>query len=216
MYARVDAVHFLLEHGAHVNAREKNLQTPLHVAASVGCPQVVRILLDHGADVNPRDHHGQLPLHLVSTSTTLEGKIVEDKRYIVAQLLLQHCADVDAQNMCGETPLHSASYDGRLEISWLLLDYGANPHTEDEEGRSPLHHLLLGVSGVLSGVHLQDSLSVAQLLLEHGADANALDKHHATPLHLISRSYEGSSHNFCSTMAPKSMRKTLRARPLFT
>ena len=147
-YARVDAVHFLLEHGTHVNAREKNLQTPLHVAASVGCPQVIRILLDHRADINLRDHHGQLPLHIVSTSTTFEGEIVVDKCYIVAQLLLQHCADMDAQNMCRETPLHSASYHGRLKISWLLLDYGANPCTEDEEGQSPLHHLLLGVSGV--------------------------------------------------------------------
>jgi hypothetical protein len=63
--ARVDAVCFLLRHGARVNAADANLRTPLHVAASLGRLEVARTLLKHGADIDLRDDEGQGPLHRV-------------------------------------------------------------------------------------------------------------------------------------------------------
>ena len=187
--ARVDAVHFLFGHGADVNAGTIDLQTPLHTAAFVGCPEVARILLANGADVNLQDDKGRLPLHLVSISNPFGGK-GEDSRYIVARLLVQHCSDVDAQSMNGETPLHIASYHGHLKICQLLLDHGANPHTEDIRGHNSLHKLLQGPhkEARFSRVQfrVQNDLSIAQLLLKHGVDTNSLDKHHETPFHMIS------------------------------
>jgi ankyrin repeat protein len=180
--ARIDAVHFLLGYGAHVNAGEQNLCTPLHVAASEGCPEVVQILLQYGADVNIQDDQGQRPLHHVSTTLNSDSEVGEDKLCLVAQLLVQKCADVDAQDLNGTTPLHLASNKGRLKISRLLLDHGANPNAEDKSGQTPLHQLSEGVLGTL---HPQNGLGVAQLLLDHGVDVNALDKDDATPLHLL-------------------------------
>jgi ankyrin repeat protein len=180
--ARVDAVHFLLGYGAHVNAGYQDLHTPLHVAASVGCPEAVRILLEYGADVNLQDDRGQLPLHHVSTSINSHGEDGEDILCLVAQLLVQQCADVDARDLDGATPLHLASNDGRLKISRLLLDHGANPNAEDNDGRNSLHLLSECIARTL---HLRNGLGVAQLLLDHGVDVNALDKDDATPLHLL-------------------------------
>ena len=187
--ARVDAVHFLFGHGADVNAGTIDFQTPLHAAAFVGCPEVARILLANGADVNLQDDKGRLPLHLVSIRCPfVTGGKGEDSRYIVARLLVQHCSDVDAQSMNGETPLHIASYHGQLKICQLLLDLGANPHTEDIRGRNSLHKLLKGSHKErrFSGVELQNDLSIAQLLLKHGVGVNSLDKDHETPFHMIS------------------------------
>ena len=39
-------------------------QTPLHLAAEEGYPDMAEVLLDHGADVNAANAGGDTPLHL--------------------------------------------------------------------------------------------------------------------------------------------------------
>jgi hypothetical protein len=85
----IDAVLFLLEHGADVNAQRNDLWTPLHLATYNGNLAVARILLDHGADVNLRNDDDQAPLHLLSGRETFQDeKDVSD----IARLLLERGA----------------------------------------------------------------------------------------------------------------------------
>jgi hypothetical protein len=49
---RVNAVRYLLDHGADVNVREKFGRTPLMEAAYSGYPEVIKELLFRGADIN--------------------------------------------------------------------------------------------------------------------------------------------------------------------
>ena len=62
----VDAVEFLLRHGADVNATEEYLWTPLHLATELGYLVVAWVLLEHGAELNLRNNNCRTPLHLVS------------------------------------------------------------------------------------------------------------------------------------------------------
>ena len=177
--SRVNAVQFLLKRGAQVNAGNRQLMTPLHCSAYMGCPEVSRILLEHGADVSLQNQSGNIPLHFVSDL----GNKDEAERLVLARLLLAgSCMDVNAQAMDGGTPLHRASYNRRPKIVQLLLANGANAHVEDAQGRKPLHHL----SPHLNDVDPQDVTRVTQLLLEQGVDVNVLDKKHETPLHIAS------------------------------
>ena len=177
--SRVNAVQFLLKRGAQVNAGNRQLMTPLHCSAYMGCPEVSRILLEHGADVSLQNQSGNVPLHFVSDL----GNKDEGERLVLARLLLAgSCMDVNAQAMDGGTPLHRASYNRRPKIVQLLLANGANAHVEDAQGRKPLHHL----SPHLNDVDPQDVTRVTQLLLEQGVDVNVLDKKHETPLHIAS------------------------------
>jgi ankyrin repeat protein len=56
----------MLEHGADVNARDKDQATPLHSASFMSKLEVARVLLDHGANIHARNVQGQTPLHIVS------------------------------------------------------------------------------------------------------------------------------------------------------
>ncbi|KAN0141605.1 Ankyrin repeat-containing domain protein [Lactarius tabidus] len=191
---RVSAVQFLLGHGADVNIRQgEGSLSPLHLAAKVGCTQVVRILFENRADVDLRDSRGLAPLD----STTGGG-------HFLTQPSEEHSIHVDVQDINGATPLHFASYHGRPKIAQLLLSHGANPHAKNVKDRCPLHELIRGIhgdptdNGVTYGycvqesrgvelrVRFQNALSVAQILLEYGVDANALDQDHASPLHFAS------------------------------
>jgi hypothetical protein len=55
-------VSLLIDHGADVNATNKFLWTPLHVAAAEGHTEVVRELARRGADILARTIHTNLPL----------------------------------------------------------------------------------------------------------------------------------------------------------
>ena len=84
----------------HVNAKNRNGDTPLHKSSSRGSFENSKILLEHGANVNEKNKHGYTPLHLAFL-----GNIKED----VCELLIEHGADVDAISNFGITPLFPAS-----------------------------------------------------------------------------------------------------------
>jgi uncharacterized protein len=58
----LEAVKFLLDLGADVNAANDDGNTPLHGAASLGLDTVARFLIDKGADVNARNADGRTPV----------------------------------------------------------------------------------------------------------------------------------------------------------
>ena len=60
--SNVAAAKLLLDHGAHVNAKEtQKEQTALMWAAAESQPAMVKELIAHGADVNAREHGQRRP-----------------------------------------------------------------------------------------------------------------------------------------------------------
>ena len=51
----------LVDHGANVNARQRNHFTPLHLSAEYGHLEIVKLLLERGADVHALNSYGQMP-----------------------------------------------------------------------------------------------------------------------------------------------------------
>ena len=60
-----DVARLFLGLGLEVNARDKDLTTPLHFACSQGKFQTALLLLDHGAEPNVQNADGETPLHQV-------------------------------------------------------------------------------------------------------------------------------------------------------
>ena len=164
----------LLDHGAHVNARNSNGQTPMHRVPQMifqdSC--VAQLMLERGAEVNARDKDLATPLHVAC----LHGC------FKVAQALLDHGADCNARNTNDETPLHLASYELNLETIQVLLDYGAHADAQNADGQTPLHRASQSPYGHRDG----GPHGVVQFLLEHGVNITARDKDLETPLHLAS------------------------------
>ncbi len=146
---------FLPSHGADVNVRCKDNQTPLHVARD---EEVAQLLLGYGADANALDIKNRTPLHCAS-----------DGRVEVVQVLLEHGVDANARDVNNLTPLHVASsafFRGYDEFSGeappivrLLLQYGSDIHARDDQGRTPFMRA--------TDIGYYDAM---QLLLEHGAE----------------------------------------------
>lgn len=103
--------------------------TPLFWAAQEGHTEIVDLLLDAGADVNFTDCEGFTPLKQAVGGAHLDT---------VEHLLLR---GADIHHRCisdgGSTVLHTAAAYGRVDCIRLLLLYGADTKTTNDDGQTP-------------------------------------------------------------------------------
>lgn len=134
----------LIGHGAHLSARNRHGQQPLHYAADTNHwePETqaatIRYLLSAGADPDTRDKMGVAPLH----------RAVRTRSSPAVLALLDGGADPRARNKSGSTPLHLAvqttgrggsglehAREQQTAIIKLLIERGASPGDKDGRGR---------------------------------------------------------------------------------
>ncbi len=74
-FGQVEAVKFLIEKGANVNAKSNDGATALHGAAFFCHTEIVKLLLDKGAEANAKNIRGETPLDAVASqwNQELEG-----------------------------------------------------------------------------------------------------------------------------------------------
>ena len=101
-------IHMLVDHGADVNAIDRNDHTALFLSAMNGHGDCVEALLEHGAHVDHRQkHNGHTSLHAAA----------ENGHSDVVEALLEHGADVTlTATSDGRTALELAKRNGRRKI----------------------------------------------------------------------------------------------------
>jgi ankyrin repeat protein len=170
-----------------VNAKNKDDDTPLHIAADAGHLEIARFLIQSGADVNSMNSSLRNPVLMAGYQGHKD----------VVKLLLENGANFDYVDDRGYTPLRWAAVRGKKDVVELYvakgakisiheaaacghfgfidkkLSEGADINRLNQDGRTPLHQT------VYSG-----NVETIEYLINKGADINTKSSNNETPLDL--------------------------------
>ena len=156
----LDVVMALLDAGADIDEETDEGITPLMAAAMQVNTDVVAYLLQRGANVNAQTVNGNTAVMFASDGRkewsrdmTLISRMTQ-----CIDLLASASADLDLTDGSGATALHWATTGFSAEPVEMLLQHGANPHVQAQDGSTPL-----------SNARAQDHEKMIQDLMAAGA-----------------------------------------------
>lgn len=113
-----------------VNLSSDTLYTPLHEAAAVGDPGMIKWLLKRGAHAHLATDTGELPLHLAAR----HGHMQACKQLVDAYPAVLHTLSTYSK----QAPMHEAAAQGWPEAVEYLFTAGANVIQCDVTNKTPL------------------------------------------------------------------------------
>ena len=180
----VAVARLLVQHGADANRRERfRDQSALMWAAARGHAAMVAFLVSNGADLSIRARANDWPNQITNEPRVqyrptggLTPLLYAARAGCLGcvKAMLDAGADVDRPNPDGMTPIMMALDNGHPEVALYLLERGANPHTWDWWGRTPLYVAVTMRGGLdgHSGPRPPESLRVIEARLDAGVNPN--------------------------------------------
>lgn len=187
---RKQLLELLIRKGAQLDIKNKDLLSPLHVAANHSFYDVMETLLKNGASVNGLDNLGQSCLHICAREDDVQGcklllahsvnaSIISLQGYTALQIakenVLKILKDPPSDAVDLECQLLEAAKSGDLTSVKLIISSNSKiVNCRDLDGRhsTPLH-FAAGYNRV----------PVVEFLLQSQADVHASDKGGLVPLH---------------------------------
>merc|ERR1719222_913283 len=112
-YGQTPTVQLLLSLGADVNCMGREEESPLHLAASSGCHELLTLLLRSGARVDSEDENGVTPLMFACMNNHSHA----------AHELLAAGADITRRNINGDTAYGLAVRQGSRQVQTVLENH---------------------------------------------------------------------------------------------
>jgi ankyrin repeat protein len=142
-----------LEKGTDINSKNKNGDTPLHIAVSCDHNGIAQLLINNGANVNAGDKGSYTPLYYAIWNL--------DKDMI--NLLISKGAEVNFSAQEGDSILYEAVWMDDFDIVKILVDNGAKYDVKDKDGFTALHYAAI-----------QGSMDMVKLFISKGVDTSSL------------------------------------------
>lgn len=168
-----EIVKFLLENGANINHKNKDLRLAVQEAVING-KRTSTILLNNTKDLNNKDKYGNNLIFdaLANGNVDLIEKIAKHEKI-----------DINCINKNKETILNKKSVLDNVELASLLLQNGANPTILDSNGKNFLFNSLS------KGI---ESFQIINLAVSLGFDINCRDRDNNTLLMEVINNYINS------------------------
>jgi ankyrin len=199
----IESARLMVAAGADVNARGADGKNALSLAIFNGNYEVASYLVDAKSDVNNADTQRFTALYWavdrrnMETAPNFPWMVTADPLPLIKKLLdaganpnalVQNTPRArmreGAPRIVFATPLMRAAFAGDLELTKLLLSYGADPKIISRDGETMLAAAcaLAFIQGYHRGKPPAERLEVVKLFVELGVDPNQADDYGITPL----------------------------------
>ncbi|HUO68789.1 MAG TPA: ankyrin repeat domain-containing protein [Gammaproteobacteria bacterium] len=191
----IESARIMLDHGADVNQQTEGGWTPLLTAVQNRYYKLASFLLERGADPRIQNKGGWSPLYIATDNRNIEGGDYPTRKpdmdhLEIIKLLIDGGADVNARMHSstetrtvfthqwlyedGATPFLRAAQSSDLVLMKLLLEHGADPKLDTDDGTTPL--MVAAGIGWVEGVTYEWSrdanVETVKMLLDLGMDVN--------------------------------------------
>ncbi|MCP4134734.1 MAG: hypothetical protein GY754_27415 [bacterium] len=172
------AAQLLLDAGADFTLKDKNNNTALHSAASLGAADITLFLIEQGLDINARGEEKETPLERALGNFKEKSALVllskgaainEDSLWKAAKIsgalvekVIEKGGEVNKPHR-GRSPLHFAAHLGIADAVKVLLEHNAEVNAKDKSEHTPLYTAVNNE---------EEYLETVKLLVEAGADIN--------------------------------------------
>jgi hypothetical protein len=166
---------------AHKAANPKTIEDILWIMAKAGHTQLVAPLMNLSKVTRNCIHLQPIMMNVKlgeRRETQLHHCAENGLTTSVKRLLSIRNINVNVKDVYGRTPLHYAAENGHIEITFLLLQNGAEVNVKSNYGNTPLHWAAT-----------QGHVDILHLLVENGADLEAQNNYGERALH--SAAYNG-------------------------
>lgn len=215
---------FLIGQGGDANTEDRQGETLLTQAATLGSLEFLKLFISLGADIERENRRHETPLLRAAAAGKAEicetliacgadvnrGKsrgvwkdvtpLMEAATHNhaeVCSLLLANGAEIERANPAGETALMKAAAAGAAEACAVLLESGADLDARDVEDRPVLHHAMSGMLSVANeNKDRKAHERLIQTLIDKGADLSAADRDGDTVATIISRRGDRAAASF--------------------
>lgn len=215
--AKVDALRLLIARGADLNVRNRDGRLPLHDCFELNHDDYAKMLLDAGAEPDvcaaaAYGMHDKLREILKSdaneanelaTGNSPLGWAVYGSQPVSAAILFEHGAFVDRPpyDACAWGP---AAMVASTDVTRVLLEHGADPNWQDEEGNTAIHRAIQSRMVV-------DPAPFIRILLDAGADPTLRNRQGLTALDeaLLQAGKIAETYYPARPIAPKKLEQTI-------
>lgn len=186
-----------------VLSKNKDGNTPLHLAAIYGLSEILELLIPYYPQINIRNYFYATSLHLA----------VANNHEDIVTILIEAGAELEARNNRSHTALHQAAVHGTIGCAEILIEAGADIHASMEKDIQPLHlaawyghgdlvQFLIARGVEINGVNVDGNtalhfaafngqVKVIKILIKHHADLSHTNHEGDTYLQGINEGYRG-------------------------
>lgn len=129
----IEVIQSLVDSGLDINAKTRDGETPLFIAAKFSHIDIFDFLLEAGADVDVK-----IPQKWYHLEDVEEWKVFQHASFKgwsdVVMSLIKHEIDINVKTVKGDTPLHLSLRNNNLEIVKHLLEAGADCNVSNDHG----------------------------------------------------------------------------------
>lgn len=205
-YRNKYALQQLLSKDANANYRNNDNVNALHMAVLKKDISMVKLVIKHIKNLNSRTRQGSTALHYACNF----------QLYDITKLLLDNGADQNIIELeLDFYPIFYSVIQNDINISKLLVDYGANPNHQDYEGNTILHYCVIYnhmeifdyimnnyvVRCRSSDLYIEDINSKVDIPRDH-IDPNVVNLDGLTVVHLMLYDYKEEYDNFLKKLIP--------------